>query len=475
MEARTASTLASFVASVRYDDLPSAVIHETKRIVLDVTGCALGALNVAKGKLAVRFARDTGGRFEASILGTADRVGTGAAAFANAELMHALDFCPLLPPGHVSPFVTAAPLAAAQAREASGRSLLLAVTIAHEVAARIGLSLDAMRARAGGALSQTWGLGFNTFGAAAGVGKVMGLDASAMNDALGLAGYFSPVPSHNKSLNTTAGGGLAKYGPAGWIAQGGVTAAALAGIGYEADRSVLDGAYGYWAMAGSRDCRLDGITTGLGSEWNLLRVMYKRWPACGLFQSPLGAFTELVAEHGLQPEEIEHISVLNEAQGQLPRFQTPVGNHVDAQNSLAYNLAVVAHGIPVGPRWQSDEVMNHPGVRALTGKVSVEPYARAEVTRRQEIDVEGRSYIDKRPCLVEVRARGRRFRKEADHAKWLSHSQPAYRATDADLIDKFRANAADALGADKCERAIDKLMNLDKLTSTSMLMAELVP
>ena len=46
----------------------------------------------------------------------------------------------------------------------------------------------------------------------------------------GLAGYCSPVPSHNKSLNTTAGGGLSKYGPAGWTAQGGVTAAMLASI-----------------------------------------------------------------------------------------------------------------------------------------------------------------------------------------------------------------------------------------------------
>ena len=475
MEANTASTLASYASNARFDDLPPAVVHETKRILLDVTGCALGALDVAKGKLAVRFARDTGGRPEASILGTSDKVGIGVAAFANAELMHGLDFCPLLPPGHISPFVTAAPLAAAEARQASGKSLILAVAMAHEVASRIGVSLDAMRAKAGGTLSRTWGLGFNTFGAAAGVGKVLGLNAAAMNDAFGLAGYCSPVPSHNKSLNTTAGGGLSKYGPAGWTAQGGVTAAMLASIGYEADRSVLDGEYGYWAMAGSKDCKFEKITAGLGSEWNLLRVMYKAWPCCGLFQSPLGAFTDLVTEHGLRPEEIKRVSILNEAQGQLPRFRTTIGNHVDAQNNLAYSIAVVAHRIPPGPRWQSDDVMSLPGVRDLMGKVSVESYAKAEETRLQELNVEGRPYIDKRPCLVEVEARGRTFTKEADYAKWLSQSNPAYRATDADLVDKFRANATDALGAQKTDRAIDKIMNLDKLGSASLLMAELVP
>jgi 2-methylcitrate dehydratase PrpD len=475
LEANTALTLASFASKAEYDHLPSEVVHETKRILLDVIGCALGAHGVAKGKLAVRFARETGGQPEASILGTSDKVGMGAAAFANAELMHGLDYCPLLPPGHISPFITAAPLAAAQARQASGKSLLLAVAMAHEVASRIGVSLDAMRAKEGGMLSQTWGLGFNTFGAAAGVGVVLGLGATAMNDAFGLAGYLSPVPSHNKSLNTTAGGGLSKYGPAGWTAQGGVTSAMLASIGYEGDRSVLDGEYGYWAMAGSKDCRVKSITAGLGSDWNLLRVMYKRWPCCGLFQSPLGAFADLVEEHGLRPDEIEHVSILNEGQGQLPRFRTMIGNHVDAQNSLAYGIAVVAHGIPSGPRWQSDEVMNLPGVRALMGKVSVESYAKAERTRHQELTVEGRPYIDKRPCLIDVAARGTTFKKEADYAKWLSQSNPAYRATDADLVDKFRANATDALGAQKADRAIDKIMTLDQLGSASVLLAELVP
>ena len=38
-----------------------------------------------------------------------------------------------------------------------------------------------------------------------------------------------------------------------------------------------------------------------------------------------------------------------------------------------------------------------------------------------------------------------------------------------------RVGTGAALGADKSERAIDKLMNLDKLASASMLMAELVP
>ena len=138
MEPNTALTLAGFAAKTRYDDLPPTVVHEAKRILLDVTGCALGSADVAKGRLAIKFARDVGGRPEASILGTSAKVGMGAAAFANGELMHSLDYCPLLPPGHISPFVTSAALAAAEARQASGKTLILAVAIAKAAAVTKG-------------------------------------------------------------------------------------------------------------------------------------------------------------------------------------------------------------------------------------------------------------------------------------------------------------------------------------------------
>jgi len=470
----TASSLASFIASTQFDDLPRQAVHETKRILLDVIGCALGARQVAKGRIAVQYADACGGPSEASVLGASSRIGIGSAAFANAELMHGLDFCPLLPPGHIAPFVTAPPLAAAQAHASSGRTLLLAAALAYEVASRVGVSLDPMRSKVGGQVARSWGLGFNTFGAAAGVGKILALDETQMNDALGLAAYLSPVPSHNKSLTTTAGGGLAKYGPAGWTAQAGVTAAVLASMGYEGDRSVLDGDYGYWAMAGSEQCRCERMTDGLGQDWRLLRVLYKSFPLAGHFQSPLGAFAELIDDHALQPHEIERVTVFNEAQGLLPRFKTPIRHHVDTQNSLEYGIAVLAHRLPPGPVWQSELAMNHPGVQQLMGRVAIQAFPRAEQTRVQELEVEKLPYIDRRPCVLEVTARGRVYRKEAEYGRWLSLSQSAFRATDADLAAKFRANVAAVLSPSRAQGAVDLIMGLDLVDDVNALMAALV-
>jgi len=325
-------------------------------------------------------------------------------------------------------------------------------------------------------VAPTWGLGFDQFGAAAGAGKILNLDVTAMTDALGLAGYFAPVPSHNKFLLTPHGGGLAKYGPAGWTAQGGVTTAELASMGYQGDRSVLDGEYGFWAMTGSEACDLQKITVGLGENWNVLKVLYKCWPCCGVFQSPLGAFSKLVVDNDLKPEEIDHVVIKNEGHGGLPRFRyAEIQHNVDAQTNLPYNIALAAYRVKVAAGWQSERNLKDPRFRAFMKKVTVEPYARADETRHQELILEGRSYLERRPCCVQVAARGREFVVTADYAKWLSTDNEEFRATDEDLMNKFRANAAGTLDAVQIEKAIDRIMSLDTVGKMSDLIEVLVP
>ena len=476
METSTTRALASAASKLRFDDLPHEVAHETKRILLDILGCAVGSVSLAKGRIAIEFALETGGRPQATILGTRDRVAPALAAFANGELMNALDYCPLLPPNHISAFVTPPALALAEAKGASGKALITAVALAHEVASRVGQSLEPFRRKEQTAIAPAWGLGFDQFGAAAGAGKILELDSATMADALGLAGYFASVPSHNRFLLTPHGGGMAKYGPAGWAAQGGVTTAVLASKGYKGDTSVLDGESGFAAMTGSKTSDSSKITGDWGKQWNILRVTYKSFPCCGVFQSPLGAFMKLIEDNKLYPEEIESVLIKNEQGGCLPRFlYTEIKHHVDAQTSLPYNVAMIAHRIQIGAGWQNERNISNPSVRAFMRKVAFEPYARADETRHQELAVEGRANIERRPSYVEVRARGRVFTETAEYAKWLSLENAEFRATDDDLANKFRANAETTLGATKVERVIDKVMNLEAVPNVAELMEDLAP
>ena len=47
-----AETLVGFAYSLRFEDLPQAVIHEAKRRIIDSLGCALGAVEERPVKIA---------------------------------------------------------------------------------------------------------------------------------------------------------------------------------------------------------------------------------------------------------------------------------------------------------------------------------------------------------------------------------------------------------------------------------------
>jgi 2-methylcitrate dehydratase PrpD len=229
-------TLAKFSSGLKFEDLPDEVVHEAKRGLLDSIGCAIGATDLEKGSFAIKLINSMGGQQESTVLGTKYKVPAPNAAFANGELMHALDYTALLPPGHSAPYVDPSPLAIAEARKSSGKSLILATVLGHEIATRIGVSLGGFRLK-NGQLARVFGMSYNIFGAAAGAGRIIGLDEDRMADALGLAGYFAPIPSHQKFLFTSRNG-MQKYGPSGWIAQGGLTASLLAEMGERGDREV---------------------------------------------------------------------------------------------------------------------------------------------------------------------------------------------------------------------------------------------
>lgn len=165
-------TLAKFCADVTYQDLPEDVVHKTKQILVDVIGLGLGARgeDLEKGRYGVKMATLLQGAQQATILGTGEKVDVASAAFANGELMHSMDWCILLAPGHISPFYVPSILALAELRRGSGRDVLLATALAHDVTSRIGVSMGNFRTAVTQKL-KSFGHGCNTFGAAEGPGR----------------------------------------------------------------------------------------------------------------------------------------------------------------------------------------------------------------------------------------------------------------------------------------------------------------
>ncbi len=65
-----ADRLSRYCQSLCYDDLPSAVVHEVKRRVLDSLGCALGAWNALPCRIARRVGQSVQAAEGATLWGT---------------------------------------------------------------------------------------------------------------------------------------------------------------------------------------------------------------------------------------------------------------------------------------------------------------------------------------------------------------------------------------------------------------------
>jgi len=277
--------LVDFVARAKFSDLPDKVIYETKRLLLDSIGCAIGGIRMERGKICVEMAKRLGGLSESTIPGTSAKVSCINAAFANGELISTLDYDALFGT-HIPPFVIPAPLAIGEAISASGKDLILSTALGHEMARRLQMATPPpYRPEESGPekgkviFAPVSGHGTAVFGAAVGAGKILNLNPEKMANAIGIAGYTGP-PSTMRKWTDTVPVRMTKYGPPGFTAEAGLRAALLADMGYCGDTNIFEGEFGYWRFTGFQNWNKEIVTKGLGDKWVCTEISYKKYP-CG--------------------------------------------------------------------------------------------------------------------------------------------------------------------------------------------------
>ncbi len=467
-------TLASFAAQ-REVDIPEAVRVETQRLVLDTLGCIIGGWATTKGRLAAGLAQDLGGAPQATILGTSCRVGVDHAAFANAELANALDAdAVFLNISHVVPSIVPGVLAAAEAVGCGGARTLEAIAVGQELAARLTMAITPVLEGSDGVqtrhvIGPVLGYGFAALGVAAGVGRLLDLDAERMAHGLGLAAYYSPVPSVLAWLRASPLS-MVKYAPMGWTAQAGMTAALLAAKGYTADTSVLDSRQSVMHLWGSDRFEPEYLLDGLGRDWQSVRwLTYKPQPVCNLYRPHLWLLDRLCREEGLHPDAIDRITLRMHAPagadrpytGGLPETQEAV--HMSAP----YTVALVLRGIPAGPRWADLTLADDPTLRRYMQKVTVEGNpSTAEITYRPWTGRELADLLKRAPGEIEVEASGKRYHRRTDHTYGDMWGPPEMRFTDEDLVTKFTEMTRATLSEGRRADVIDLVLrDFHRLTS----------
>ncbi|QKT08820.1 MmgE/PrpD family protein [Gordonia sp. X0973] len=464
--------LARFAVEVTATDLPDDVVHESQRILLDTLGCAVASLDDEGAQRGVAHGRVIGaGTPESSVIGTREKVSHLGAAFANAELVNALDQDAVLPPGHVTPYVVPGALALAEATGASGATLLEALAIGHEMSYRIGKCTDYLRDIKDGVvvIPKVIGYASTLFGATAAVGKIKGFDAETMADALGIAGCSSPV-NFQRSWMMHAPSTTIKYQLAGQMAFTALTAASLAELGHTGDRQLLDDReFGWPRFIGTSRWEPAPITDGLGQKWTFTPFQsFKPYPHCRVMHAIFDALTEIVDEQDLAPEDIESITAWGESFVLQPNWLNEnITNPRDAQFSMTHGLAMAAHRIPPGKDWQTLEAVLRPSVLALTERSHFEPHPDHAAALAKDPAA--------RVSKVEVRAHGKVFTGERAYPKGSPSKDPETYMTDEQLIAKFSHNVDGVVAETERKTVVDAAYALTGVDNVATILELLAP
>src|ERR1017187_8940354 len=236
--------LAIWAASLGFEDLPHDVVEATKLRVMDVIGLSLAGAETSFDRPTRAAALALSPSGPCRVLGTGDRVGVTAAAFANGAFSQALEFDDTHNESivHMSSPAVAAALALSEigpvAFPVSGRDLITAVALGNEISCRVGCVAPGQFHKRG---FHPTGL-FATFGVTYLASKLLGLDAHQMAQAAGICGIFACG-----LLQCCVDGTQTKFLHPGWAAQSGITAAVLAREGTTGPAEVFEGRFGLFA------------------------------------------------------------------------------------------------------------------------------------------------------------------------------------------------------------------------------------
>jgi 2-methylcitrate dehydratase len=373
--------LAEFVAGASWEDLSGAARQALKQRVLDAIGCAHGALGAPPVQAIREHTEDFGGRPLATLFG-GGRTAPDRAAFHNGAAVRYLDFNDAFlgrgeachPSDNLAPV-----LAAAEYAGTSGRELLVALAVAYQVQVRLS-QVAPVRGR--GFDHSTQG----SYAAAAGVARVLGLDAARTASAIAIAGTAF------NALRVTRTGALSNWKGLAQpnAAFGAVHAAFLARRGVTGPMEVFEGSKGFMdAIAGRFE--LDWAAEGLDA---VELTIVKRYNAEGHAQSTLDAFLDL-REAGLRAADVERIDlhvfdVAYEIIGPGAGDKKQVTTKEEADHSLPYLVAAALIDGEMTPAQYSEERLRGADVQALLRRVEVhaDPALSAAFPERQGVRVE---------------------------------------------------------------------------------------
>jgi 2-methylcitrate dehydratase PrpD len=432
--------LAEYIAAATPAQLPDNVRKEAVRTFLNWLGCAIGgcrheAVEAAYAALSPFFGPGT-----ASLLGRGERLDPLHASLINGISSHVFDFddTHLRTVIHPAGPLASALLAYAQHRRVSGADFINALVLGAEVSCRVGNAVFPEHYDTGWHITGSTG----SLGAAAAVGKLLGLDAERLGWALGIAAS-QPVGLREQF------GSMTKSFHPGRAAQNGLTAALMAARGYTASAQSLEAKRGWLNVLSTRHDAGE-ITEGLGRRYEIVANTYKPF-ACGIVLHPsIDACIQLHQQSGLEIGEIAQVALRVHPLVLELTGKTAPRDGLEGKFSVYHAAAVALIEGDGGEAQFSDRAVTDPKILALRQKVA------ATIDANMAPDA---------AHLTVTLANGRRLECDVPHAIG-SLARPM---TDQDLERKFYGLASEHLKADPIENLLGLCWKIEALDDVAKI------
>jgi 2-methylcitrate dehydratase PrpD len=387
--------LVGFVSGLRFDELSHEVRHYARRHLMDTVGVMIAG---AGGEVATRAEAMLASVRPAGSVAVPGRTRCADlldAAFLGGTAAHGIELDDGYRQGSVHPGCAVVPplLALSQMKQTSGKALIEALVAGYETVTAIGRACHPDLRQRGfhptGAVA--------VLGAAMAAGKLRGLSALQLADALGLAassaaGLFAFVN----------GGADIKRLHAGHAAREGLQAALLAEQGVEGPPHVIEARDGFmqaFAFGRARSIELPPTV-----PFGITDCYIKPYPCCRHIQPAVEALIGLVTDEKIATEAVHRIDTETYCIA-AEHAETGWDDFASAQLSFPYLMALALKFRSIKLEHFSEQRRRDPALAALAAKV--------HVTAPPAID---RLYPKLRPARVTLTTARGTFTRQADEA-----------------------------------------------------------
>ena len=272
-----AEDFSNWAINLKTKDIPTDVQQVLGFLVKDISGVIIAARNEDYIQSLVKTYSNTGNTIA---LGHKNIFDVFSSSIICGTAAHGEDFDDTFEgnPMHVGATMVSVFLSAGQFFKLNGEQILRGIAIGAELICRMALvSPTAMHKQ-----------GFHptaicsVFGAAAGLGAVLGLNSKQLSSALGVAGSMA-----SGIIEYLAEGTWTKRMHPGWAASSGIHAALLGRSDFLGPRTVFEGTHGFFKAFTIKEIEKDfsHLTKDLGTRWECKNLAFKPY-ACGTMAQP---------------------------------------------------------------------------------------------------------------------------------------------------------------------------------------------